>query len=55
MATIGESDYRKCARERLDDAFLLLRQGRLGGSIYIAGRAVEGILRAVIWKPSSLR
>src|SRR5687767_14730215 len=50
MATIGDDDYRDGARERLDEAFLLLRQDRFGGSIYLAGRAVEGMLRAVIWK-----
>ena len=50
MAGIGESDYRAGARERLADAYLLLRQDRLGGSVYLAGRAVEGMLRAVIWK-----
>ncbi|MGA2500777.1 MAG: hypothetical protein ABSH20_23820, partial [Tepidisphaeraceae bacterium] len=50
MATMGEADYRSGARERLGEAFVLLRQERLGGSIYLAGRAVEGMLRAVIWK-----
>ena len=50
MAKMGESDYRIGARERLEDAYMLLRQERFGGSIYVAGRAVEGILRAVIWK-----
>jgi HEPN domain-containing protein len=50
MAAIGEHDYRTGAKERLEDAYVLLRQEHLGGSIYMAGRAVEGILRAVIWK-----
>jgi HEPN domain-containing protein len=44
----GEA-YRKGALERLDDAGHLLRQERLGDAIYLAGRAVEGMLRAVIW------
>jgi len=50
MAIIGESDYRGAARERLAEAFVLLRAERLSGSIYLAGRAVEAMLRAVIWK-----
>jgi hypothetical protein len=50
MAKIGEKDYRTGARERLEEAYILLRQHRFAGSIYIAGRAVEGILRGVIWK-----
>ena len=50
MPTIGESDYRSGARERLEDARLLLAQERFSGAIYLAGRAVEGMLRAVIWK-----
>jgi hypothetical protein len=50
MPTIGADDYRNGARERLEEAFILLRTERLAGSIYMAGRAVEGMLRAVIWK-----
>jgi hypothetical protein len=50
MAKMGENDYRTGARERLEEAYILLRQERFGGIIYVAGRAVEGILRAVIWK-----
>lgn len=46
----GEAEYRTGARARLEDAEALLDQGRLGGSIYLAGRAVEGMLRAVIWR-----
>jgi hypothetical protein len=42
-------DYRKGALERLDDAGHLLRQERFGNAIYLAGRAVEGMLRAVVW------
>src|SRR5271163_4434014 len=42
--------YRKGALERLDDAAILLRAGQFSGSAYDAGRAVEGMLRAVIWK-----
>ncbi len=50
MASIGFADYRNGSKERLSEAFVLLREGRLGGCVYIAGRAVEGMLRAVIWK-----
>ena len=43
-------DYRKGALERLNDAYILLRAGQYSGSASDAGRAVEGMLRAVIWK-----
>jgi hypothetical protein len=49
MAGIGGEDYRRGAYDRLTDAFALLRQERFGGAIYLAGRAVEGMLRGVIW------
>ena len=42
--------YRKGALERLDDAWILLRAGQFSGSVSDAGRAVEAMLRAVIWK-----
>jgi len=47
---INGDDYRKGALERLVDAFILLRTAQFAGSAYAAGRAVEGMLRAVIWK-----
>jgi len=47
--TLDGEDYRKGALERLDNAGHLLRQERLGDAIYLAGRAVEGMLRAVVW------
>jgi len=47
--TLDGENYRKGALERLDDAGRLLRQERLGDAIYLAGRAVEGMLRAVVW------
>jgi hypothetical protein len=43
-------DYRKGALERLDNAWHLLDRERFGDAIYLAGRAVEGMLRAVIWR-----
>jgi hypothetical protein len=50
MAAIGGTDYRNGALERFEEAGLLLRKERWAGTIYLAGRAVEGMLRAVIWK-----
>ena len=47
--TFGGSDYQRGALERLHDARILLFQGRFAGTIHLAGRAVEGMLRAVIW------
>ena len=47
--TLDGDDYRKGALERLDDAGHLLRQERFADAIYLAGRAVEGMLRAVVW------
>jgi|SRR5665213_940834 len=48
--SLNGDDYRKGALERLDDALILLRAGQFSGSVSDAGRAVEGMLRAVIWK-----
>jgi hypothetical protein len=45
----GEA-YRKGALERLENAWHLLDAERFGDAIYLAGRAVEGMLRAVIWR-----
>ena len=49
MATMGAKDYLNGANERLMEAFVLLRREHFAGSIYLAGRAVEGMLRALIW------
>ena len=46
---MGEADYRKGARDRIGEAYLLLREERFGGSVYLAGRGAEGALRAVLW------
>lgn len=46
----GESDYRLGAWDRLAESYLLLRAGRYAGSVYLGGRAVEGMLRAVVWR-----
>lgn len=48
LALDGE-DYRRGALERLDNAGHLLRSERFIDAVYLAGRAVEGMLRAVIW------
>jgi hypothetical protein len=53
MVSIGEVDYRDGAKERLRESFALLRCEHFAGSIYLAGRAVEGMLRAIIWKSDS--
>jgi len=47
---MGESGYRAGARDRIDEAFRLLRAEQFGGSAYLAGRGAEGALRAVLWK-----
>jgi hypothetical protein len=49
LHTLDGGDYRKGALERLGNAGHLLRQERFGDAIYLAGRAVEGMLRAVVW------
>ena len=45
----GEAEYRHGALERLREAQTLLRSEQFAGSIYLAGRGVEGMLRALIW------
>jgi hypothetical protein len=47
---LGGDDYRRGAIERLNDARILMRAEQFAGSVSDAGRAVEGMLRAVIWK-----
>ena len=50
MSRIGEADYRAGALERLEEAYILLEREHFGGCVYLGGRAVEGMLRGVIWK-----
>jgi hypothetical protein len=50
QSDLGEADYRKAGLERLDDSFVLLQSQKFSGSVYLGGRAVESMLRAVIWK-----
>lgn len=51
LVQLGEATYRDGARERLSDALALLRAGRFAGSVYLAGRGVEGMMRALLWRP----
>jgi len=50
---LGESDYRIGGNERLQESKVLLGEELFAGSVYLAGRAVESILRAVIWRHDS--
>ena len=45
----GSATYRAGALERIEDARLLLRSGRLALAMYVSRLAVEGMLRALIW------
>lgn len=47
---MGEADYRAGARDRISEAFRLLKAEHFGGSVYLAGRGAEGALRAALWK-----
>lgn len=47
---LGESDYRSGGLERMHESEILRRAEYHGGCVYLAGRAVESMLRAVIWK-----
>lgn len=47
---LGEKTYREAAIERLGEAVLLLRAGRFAGGVYLAGRAVESMLRGMLWR-----
>src|SRR5256885_5314325 len=46
----GQSDYRHGGLERLHEAGLLIKDESFAGGVYLAGRAVESMLRAIIWK-----
>src|SRR3712207_3974070 len=46
---LGGTDYRDGALERIRESHLLLSHGYFAGSVYLAGRGVEGMLRALIW------
>ncbi len=47
---LGATDYRNSANERLREAGILLQREYFAGAVYLAGRAVEAILRALLWK-----
>ena len=46
----GAASYRQGAWERLEEARVLLNAQRFAGCIYLAGRGVEAMLRALVWK-----
>ena len=45
----GTDTYRRGALERIQEARLLKDSGQHTGSMYLAGLAVEGMLRSIIW------
>jgi HEPN domain-containing protein len=45
----GTATYRDGARERLREAHLLVDKKQYAGSMYLAGLAVEGMLRSLLW------
>lgn len=47
---LGSADYRYGALDRLEDARILYEGDRWVGAIYVAGRAVEGLLRSLLWR-----
>jgi HEPN domain-containing protein len=47
---LGENDYRLAGAERLAESRLLLERQMFAGAAYLAGRSVESLLRAVIWR-----
>jgi hypothetical protein len=47
---LGEKDYRAGGLQRLQESEILRDEARFAGSVYLAGRAVESLLRALIWK-----
>ena len=48
--TLGEKDYRAGGLQRLQEAEIFRDKAKFAGSVYLAGRAVESLLRALIWK-----
>ncbi len=46
----GAASYRQAALERIREAYVLLEGEHFAGSVYLAGRGVEAMLRALIWK-----
>jgi hypothetical protein len=48
----GSDTYRRGALERLDDARILKDSQRYSLSMYVAGLAVEGMLRSLCWLKS---
>ena len=46
---LGSDDYREGALARLEEARRLRDQQQWVGAVYLAGRAVEAILRSLLW------
>lgn len=46
---IGAAQYREGALYRLEDAKVMLGEGRWVSAAYLSGRAVESMMRALIW------
>jgi hypothetical protein len=46
----GFQNYREGGSQRIGEAFLLLRADQFGGAIYMGGRAIESMMRALVWK-----
>ena len=50
IATLGEAEYRRAGLERLVESRILTEKEFFAGGAYLAGRAVESMLRSLIWK-----
>ena len=46
----GAEEYRRGALARLQEALVLIDKQHYAGSVYLGGRGVEAMLRAIIWK-----
>lgn len=43
-------DYREASLQRLEEAIVLYENKRWVGAVYLAGRAVEAMFRALLWR-----
>lgn len=50
--SIGADDYREASLIRLNEAILLYEREQWVGCVYLAGRAVQCVLRSMLWSPS---
>jgi HEPN domain-containing protein len=51
--SLGGKDYLEAVQLRLDEANQLYDSERWVGSVYLAGRAVECLLRCLLWSPTT--